>query len=111
MTRRKRQPVVRERSAIEGTGPVRTCVGCGLRDRQSRLIRFGLAPSGHLQVIAGGLSGRGAYVHFGEHCIGAMKSTKLLRRSLRAEVDAERRAAIIADLAGIGTDATAVQNG
>jgi predicted RNA-binding protein YlxR (DUF448 family) len=74
------------------------------------MIRFGLAPSGHLRVVAGGMGGRGAYVHFGERCIGAMKSTRLLRRSLRAEVDAERRVAMIADLAGVRTGTTAVQS-
>jgi len=73
------------------------------------MIRFGMASSGHLRVVAGGIGGRGAYVHFRERCIGAMQSSKLLRRSLRTEVDAERRAAIMADLAGVRIGAAAVQ--
>jgi predicted RNA-binding protein YlxR (DUF448 family) len=73
------------------------------------MIRFGLASSGHLRVVAGGMGGRGAYVHSRERCIGAMQSTKLLRRSLRAEVGAERRAVIMADLAGLRSGAAAVQ--
>jgi predicted RNA-binding protein YlxR (DUF448 family) len=73
------------------------------------MIRFGLASSGHLRVGAGGMGGRGAYVHSGERCIGAMQSTKLLRRSLRAEVAVERRAAILADFAVVRTGAAAVQ--
>lgn len=72
----------------------RTCVGCGKRDEQSRLIRFRRDASGGLVVSKAGAHGRSAYVHAEEACIGALAKSRLLGRSLKGAriEDSEKRA-------------------
>jgi predicted RNA-binding protein YlxR (DUF448 family) len=45
-----------------------------------------------------GRGGRGAYLHATETCVAALRTTKLLRRSLRSDIGPEARAEIAAKI-------------
>ena len=99
MKGRKRGSGADRRPLPAGSGPVRTCVACGHRDRQNRLIRIRSEASGTLAIEKAGRGGRGAYLHTSGDCVGTLRSEKLLRRSLRVDIGTEARAEIVAKIA------------
>ena len=72
-------------------GAVRTCVGCGQRDLQGRMIRFAAGGDGELLVTHGGGPGRSAYLHQTRSCVEALVKSRWLRRSLRVETSGQSR--------------------
>ncbi|HSC85704.1 MAG TPA: YlxR family protein [Polyangiaceae bacterium] len=66
--------------------PVRTCVSCSREDAPDALVRFVLADDGTVVPdLAGGLPGRGAWVHPTRACLA--KATGGFSRSFRAQVN------------------------
>ncbi len=83
---------------MRGHVPVRTCVGCGVRDAQRALVRFGGA-EGRLAVRtrAGG-PGRSAYLHRAAGCWDAFLRRKGPIRSLRMSPRPGERDRLVADI-------------
>jgi predicted RNA-binding protein YlxR (DUF448 family) len=70
--------------------PIRMCVGCGVRDIQSQLLRFTLGPEGGL--VPGRGKGRGGYLHPRRGCVRAFTASRSgFVRSLRVMVSREVR--------------------
>lgn len=62
----------------------RTCVGCGICDGASALVRLVVGPADEVAFdLAGGSFGRGAYLHARESCLG--KARGGLARSFRRQ--------------------------
>jgi predicted RNA-binding protein YlxR (DUF448 family) len=81
-----------------GAAPRRTCVGCGRRDVQRDLSRLQVCRDGALRVAVRTGPGRSAYIHPQPACIDALVKSRLLKRSLRRDVDAGRRSTAAAEL-------------
>jgi uncharacterized protein len=64
------------------TGPQRTCVGCGTRAGQDRLVRLALA-GGQVLVDRENRGGRGAWLHPGEACLERALKRKVFGRAFR----------------------------
>jgi uncharacterized protein len=79
--------------------PVRTCIGCGLRDRQAEMFRVVHAPGDGLLVDSGRNSGgRGGYLHRSEDCWVQFARRKGMVRSLKVSVDRSARAVLVDQL-------------
>lgn len=70
--------------SIKGHRPERTCLGCGGRDDQNRLIR--LAVSGDGQLIVDRHLGRGGYLHRNRQCWQMFVRRKGHYRAFHVEV-------------------------
>ncbi|MBJ6764807.1 YlxR family protein [Myxococcaceae bacterium JPH2] len=73
------------RTESVASGPMRACVGCGLRRPQAELTRFVVGPQG--VVVADGkrrLPGRGAYL-CGAGCLTAALKRKAFGRAFRGK--------------------------
>jgi predicted RNA-binding protein YlxR (DUF448 family) len=66
--------------------PRRTCLGCGVRDDQSRLIRLRASARGELVADNSGV-GRGGYLHYGRDCWEKFLRRKSVYRAFRLEID------------------------
>lgn len=78
---------------MKNSAPIRTCVGCGSRELQNRLVRLFLGQDGQLMVGHG--HGRGGYLHPRRSCVQAFTKTRVgFVRSLRAVVSREIRAQV-----------------
>ena len=76
--------------------PVRTCVGCGTRDRRAALARL-VIHAGALVVDAGKRAGgRGAYLHTRAACAKAFTRRGGFVRSLRCVITKVEREALFA---------------
>lgn len=73
------------------TMPTRTCVGCGRRDEQPRLIRLRRAAGGAIVCDGSLREGRSAYVHARSECVHGLVRSKGLGKSLRTNVAKEAR--------------------
>jgi len=73
------------------TEPIRSCVGCGRKAPQSRLLRFA-APAGHL-VPGTGIPGRGAYTCRRLACFERAVSRRAFNRTLRKTVQIDQKLA------------------
>jgi uncharacterized protein len=82
--------------------PIRTCVGCGQRDRQRSLVRFVMA-GGRLALDArpGRQPGRGAYLHHASSCWSTFVRRRGAVRSLRVSPAAAQREELVATLSGV----------
>ncbi len=92
---------------------VRTCVGCGSRDVQSRMLRLQWLQDGPGPVDRPA-GGRSAYVHACGECVARLEKSRLLERSLRRRVASRERMQLIERLerrlaAGSG-EATSIGN-
>jgi predicted RNA-binding protein YlxR (DUF448 family) len=77
------------------SGPVRTCIGCKIRDDKARLLRI-VAEDGSVAIDFGRTRpGRGAYLHPRPECLDQALKRRSLGRALRSEVDGQRAAAAI----------------
>jgi len=72
----------REPRAAVG-GPVRTCIGCGVRAPQGELRRLRVA-MGRVVVDAARSGGRGAWLHPAQACLERAARRKAFGRALRA---------------------------
>ena len=77
--------------------PQRTCLGCGARDDQDKLIR--LAVAGHDQLAVEPQLGRGGYLHPDRQCQKAFVGRKGQYRAFHKEVSRAAKAKLIEDLA------------
>lgn len=68
------------------TQPVRTCVGCGSRDAQARLLRVVAVDGRPIPDPRRRLPGRGAYVHYGAECVDRGARRGGFARGLRTAV-------------------------
>lgn len=68
--------------------PLRTCMGCGERDEQPKLIRVGCDATGRLIVVSSVLHrGRSGYLHPRRQCCSRFAARKGPIRSLRRSID------------------------
>lgn len=74
--------------------PTRTCAGCGCRDAQAAMIRLRLA-GGVLGPSGCRGTGRSAYVHDRSDCVRGLVKSRLLGKSLRANVAREARLTLV----------------
>jgi predicted RNA-binding protein YlxR (DUF448 family) len=72
---------------------MRTCVGCGGRDGQNGMLRLQLL-DGQVEAVGRSVAGRSAYVHARGECIARIGGSRLLRRSLRVDLDKSARVAL-----------------
>ena len=71
--------------ALEGSGPVRTCVGCRQRDHQADLVRV-VAEAGRAVLnLDGRKPGRGAWLHPDPECFAQAEKRRAFGRALRAD--------------------------
>lgn len=77
--------------------PQRTCLGCGARDDQDRLIR--LAVTADDQLLVERHHGRGGYLHRDPKCHKAFVSRKGEYRAFRVEINRRVKAQFIEQLA------------
>jgi len=75
----------------ERRGPARTCVGCGLRDDASALLRLVVAEDEIAFDLAGGAFGRGAHLHARPLCIE--KAPRGLARAFQGQQQGQGGAA------------------
>ena len=68
--------------------PLRTCIGCGLKQPQSKMIRISRTVNGEINVDKGKRSpGRGAYICGNEECVEKIIKKHKLNRAFRTEVE------------------------
>ncbi|MDN4612730.1 YlxR family protein [Arthrobacter burdickii] len=81
----------------EDTHPIRTCVGCRRRDRQSHVMRVVARPIDGQDVAViderRRLSGRGAWLHPDPACMETAVKRKAFHRAFRRPVDTAQLAA------------------
>jgi len=77
------ETVMHQRSKSAKTPPERTCVGCGLRDAASAMVRLVVAEDEVVFDLAGGAFGRGAHLHPRPECIE--KAPRGLARTLKRD--------------------------
>ena len=81
-------------SAVESAGgPVRTCVGCGIRTAKSDLLRLVAIGNEIVPDAAARLPGRGAYLHPSRECLERAQRRRALTRALRLPASAGAGAA------------------
>jgi predicted RNA-binding protein YlxR (DUF448 family) len=76
--------------------PQRTCIGCGMRDLQQRLIRIAWVDQNKLIIDAD--RGRGGYLHRNENCWRAFITRKSHHRAFRGEVSRAAKEELILQL-------------
>jgi predicted RNA-binding protein YlxR (DUF448 family) len=77
--------------------PRRTCLGCGARDDQSRLIRLRAGDRGELSADGSRL-GRGGYLHHGHECWEQFLKRKSVYRAFHAEIGRSAREILVQEL-------------
>jgi predicted RNA-binding protein YlxR (DUF448 family) len=77
--------------------PQRTCLGCGARDDQDKMIR--LAVTGHDQLAVEPRGGRGGYLHRDQRCQRAFIGRKGQYRAFHVEVSRAAKVKLIEELA------------
>jgi predicted RNA-binding protein YlxR (DUF448 family) len=75
---------------MKHTGPIRTCLGCGRREKKGRLLRLTVTSQGRL--IPADSQGRGGYLHARRECVNAFVNARTKScRSLRVVCSREAR--------------------
>ena len=74
--------------------PQRTCLGCGDKEDQKKLIRIIIAADGELITNPRG-QGRGGYLHQRQHCWQAFLRRKNTHRAFRVNVSKEAKQKLI----------------
>jgi predicted RNA-binding protein YlxR (DUF448 family) len=77
--------------------PQRTCLGCGAKEEQNKLIRLMVGEEGELKIdrLANGLGG---YLHFARPCWDTFLRRKSLYRAFHVEIGKDAREKIIREL-------------
>ena len=83
------ETTMHQRSKSERTPPERTCVGCGLRDAASAMVRLVVAEDEVAFDLAGGAFGRGAHLHARPDCIE--KAPRGLARTFKRDPKVDPR--------------------
>jgi predicted RNA-binding protein YlxR (DUF448 family) len=78
--------------------PQRTCLGCGMREEKSKLIRIVASGQGDLRIDALA-AGRGGYLHESEACRRSFLRRKSLYRAFHSEIGVQAREKLVRDLA------------
>jgi hypothetical protein len=79
--------------------PVRTCIGCGQRDRAAALVRLVRRGNGCLSIDSERREpGRGGYLHKVEDCWSRFARRGGTIRSFRANVQLQARVALLTEL-------------
>jgi predicted RNA-binding protein YlxR (DUF448 family) len=79
----------------KGHRPQRTCLGCGARDVQQKLIRL-TVDQGYLKIE--GIQGRGGYLHQNQECWQAFISRKGHYRAFHVEISRAHKEELIREL-------------
>jgi hypothetical protein len=88
-----------------GRSPLRTCLGCGARDKKESLLRLVATDGRRLKLdLQGRYQGRGGYLHRDQECWEGFRRKKSLYRALRVEIDKEARDRFIAELRALSTE-------
>jgi len=74
--------------------PQRTCLGCGVRDDQSQLIRLRAGAQGELIVDDSG-AGRGGYLHRIRECWEKFMRRKSVYRAFHMEIGKSIKAKLV----------------
>ena len=74
--------------------PMRTCLGCGKRDDQDKLLRLVFESQGELIIDAKG-HGRGGYLHYVEKCWQAFLRRKSVYRAFQREISKDVRERLV----------------
>ncbi len=75
---------------MKRTEPIRTCLGCGHREKKGRLLRLTVTSQG--QLIPAYNRGRGGYLHASRECVNAFVNVRTKScRSLRVVCSREAR--------------------
>jgi uncharacterized protein len=69
--------------ASRPASPTRTCVGCGVREVKSRLIRVVAVGDEIVPDVSARLPGRGAYLHPSLACLEQAQRRRAFPRALR----------------------------
>ena len=80
-----------------GHRPQRTCLGCGLREEQNKLIRLKAGEQGELK-IEGLTNGRSGYLHLAPSCWQGFLRKKSLHRAFHVEVGRDMREKLVREL-------------
>jgi predicted RNA-binding protein YlxR (DUF448 family) len=75
----------------------RTCLGCGARGEQAKLIRLVIGEQGELKVDRLAET-RGGYLHVARACWQAFLRRKSLYRAFRAEVGKDPKEKLVREL-------------
>jgi predicted RNA-binding protein YlxR (DUF448 family) len=84
------ETTMHQRSKSGKTAPERTCVGCGLRDAATAMVRLVVAEDEVAFDLAGGAFGRGAHLHARPDCIE--KAPRGLARTFKRDPRVDVRA-------------------
>ena len=76
------------------SSPTRMCVGCRIREPQTKLIRVTVSGQALVVDLNRTASGRGAYVHESPECINLAASRKAFARALRVPTSLDAGAII-----------------
>jgi predicted RNA-binding protein YlxR (DUF448 family) len=87
----------------KGYRPQRTCLGCGARDEQSKLIRLTASHANLLKIDQQG-SGRGGYLHRVQECWHAFVKRKSVYRAFHFEVSKDAKENLVRELKGRGLE-------
>jgi len=77
--------------------PRRSCLGCGARDDQNRLIRLRAGDRGELTADDSRL-GRGGYLHRAQECWEKFLRRKSVYRAFHAEIGKGAKEALVREL-------------
>jgi predicted RNA-binding protein YlxR (DUF448 family) len=77
--------------------PIRTCLGCGFRDEQHKLIRLTVDGRGELRLRQSD-GGRGGYLHAAPECWQAFLKRKSHYRAFRAEIAKSAKEKLVHEL-------------
>src|SRR5262249_54460972 len=80
-----------------GHRPQRTCLGCGAKEEQDKLIRLMVGEQGELK-ISRLADGRGGYLHRAGSCWQPFFREKSLHRAFHVEIGKDAREKIIREL-------------
>jgi uncharacterized protein len=80
--------------------PVRTCIGCRIRDEKHRLIRIVVRDRSVAVDLQQTQPGRGAYLHPRPECLERALKRRSLGRALRSEIDGQQAAVTIREFLG-----------
>lgn len=80
----------------EGRRPQRTCLGCGKRDSQDKLIRLAVTDQGRLAVDR--IRGRGGYLHESPECWRMFLGRKGQYRAFHVEITRAMKEQVIQEL-------------
>jgi predicted RNA-binding protein YlxR (DUF448 family) len=75
----------------------RTCLGCGLRAEQNRLIRLRVCDDGRLRADEN-RTGRGGYLHQAQECWGKFVRRKSVYRAFHTEIARDIKEALVQEL-------------